>query len=324
MIFRAADWMWNFICGPFGFSDGKMEQKYQRFWISSCLIRNRPLLWNFLFPALGLIRAVHFVSWAFNPRQLDIVDVFIVSSRAVALCFVICIFGMKWSSERMSFFGYALLWASRCFFLLSAVQQVRTYQLDSQLSTDLIVPVMCCCGLIIPSFSEYLCIALVLPSIRPILIYASPPEGLARDHLQQVLFQHALVFVLAVSVTWTVHADSRRDWLRSPAAPRPRHGPGKALTAPKRRRHSRLDCGIHAEDAHAQPPIATLECEPEDGYFSAADLAEIRAEALQVRQSVRRRRIARFPAAGVNESVCVREPNGIRWRAASHPTVRPT
>jgi hypothetical protein len=261
-----------------------MEQRYQHYWISSCLIRNRPLLWNFIFPALGLIRAANFVSWAFNPRQLDMVDILIVSLRAVALCFVIIIFGKKWSPERTFYFGYAHLWASRCFMVLSAVQQVWTYRLESQLSTDLIVPVLCSCGLIIPSFSEYLCFAVVLAFIRPLLIYASPPEGLARDHLQQVFFQHALLFVLAVSVTWTVHADSRRDWLRSPAAPRPRHGAGKALAAPRRRRCSRSDGSIHASDVQA-PVSSSFEFEPEDGYFSAADVEEMRAEVLQVRHS---------------------------------------
>jgi hypothetical protein len=260
----------SFLSGPFGFKDRSMELRYREDWVSSCLNRNRPLLCNFYLPAIACMRISWFLYWIFYPYDLTTIEVIVNFIRMGVLMFVFSIFIKDWSDTAMTKFGLVLIWISRCLLLLLLLQQIAAETNDSQ-TMIAITTILCCGGLVIPNFSEFLGFALTLPFVRPLKIFMASPEGLHDERLHQVLFQHSLLLSLAVSFTWTIHADSRHKWLCSAATSADRECP-------------------RIESASLNPRAAAAPYDPRgpdwdllaDDYFSDADRAELRDQALEV------------------------------------------
>ncbi len=264
--------------GPFEFSDPSMESRYREYWASSCLIRNRPLIWHFWFPAILLVRALWLVYWFLYPYEVSTFDLIPTIVRLFVLLISSTIFLRDWSSSAMLKFGIISKWASRTMLILLGVQHFGSNHRDSQLMMAT-ASVMCCSGLVIPSFTEYLGFVLFIPYIRPMRIYMSSNDGLASEQLHEVLFQHTLLLTLALSVTWTVHSDSRRDWLRSSVSfghetVMKRKSEGSSAGSRSTQQKKELD----ADSSVSSPEWDMIR----DNYFSIADRQELRTTFLEV------------------------------------------
>lgn len=266
----------QYLSGPFEFDDPYMELRYRKDWMSTCLSRNKPLICNFYLPAIALMRFSWLAYWMFYPYELTTIEIVVTLIRVAVVLFVATIFLKSWDQSSMIKFGYSLIWISRILLLLLCLQQVAAEPNDSQTMIAM-TTILCCGGLVIPSFSEFLCFALTLPFLRPLKIYMAAPEGFDGDHMQQVLFQQTLLLSLAISVTWTIHSDSRHRWLCSPAISLDKECP----------RTESCSAGPGHGAGHAAPPpngCSSLEWDLlADGYFSDAERAEMTPQALQVR-----------------------------------------
>lgn len=177
-------------------------------------------------------------------------------------------------------------WAGRIMLFLLAAQHLGTNNRDSQLIIAT-ASILCCSGLVLPSFTEYLVFALTIPYIRPLRIYLSSDKGMDSDDFQQVIFQHTLLLALAISVSWTVHSDSRRDWLRSPVSFIGNRG-SVSITGQRRLRASLASGRSSSHDFESDGNAASASADwnaINDNYFSKSDLQELCAIVLEVRST---------------------------------------
>jgi hypothetical protein len=280
-----------FLAAPFGFKDALMEQRYRQHFIESCVDRSGPILRCFWVPVIAALRLFWLVSWLLNPFKVTPVEVLIAVLRFSILVFVIFVIGKKWDDRTKGKFGLCLLWAARLVAILMALQQAVAKENDPQVMAGL-VSFVCFCAMAIPSFIEYLCAALSLPFIQPIRLYLHGDMG---EHVQQILFQHTLILALGLSISWTIHADTRRDWLRFPTAPAHKTTAARSTSSPTRDACARaLKKGgshIRAAAATAAAAAAAQEISSwdllDDGYFTDADHAELRDDAVRVRRARR-------------------------------------
>ena len=281
--------MQKFFLGPFAFRDPSMERRFRQYFMQSFIDRSRLVLCYFWFPVLLSMRIYWLADWFLNGRDVAFVDLIVETFRIFVLFATAPIFLPGLSETGKHRISVCLCTLARIVPVMSLVQ-VFGDQSDPQAMT-LLVSSLCFCGLGIPSFSEYICSALSVPFIRPVLLYfsASPHDT---KLVYDVLFQHSLILALGLSINWTVHSDCRRDWLRSPAASI--HEPKQTLSAAAARggsrsvagRKSRPNEGHHVGiSAQASKTATSHDWDAVgDDYFNQEDLSSLRAEALQARE----------------------------------------
>ena len=164
----------------------------------------------------------------------------------------------------MARLGIATLWIIRIFAMVVGLQQLGANHSDPQVMTALI-GYLCVCGLGIPSFFEYLSIAFPLAFARPTLLCLFP--GPDPELVQQSLFQHTLILALGGCITFTVHSDCRRDWLRSSSAATQPAPPDR----PRRHTHSASRPGDSVGSNFAAAAAAAAAADPASAAADAAD-----------------------------------------------------
>ena len=260
----------HFLSGPFPFHDHSMELRFRADFVSTCLVRNKSIICNFYLPFIASMRISWFIYWILYPYKLTTVEVVVSILRVLVLCFVGMVTIRTWHDTVMTKFGHILLWLSRMLLILLFAQQFSADHNDNQ-TMIAIATILCCTGLVIPSFTEYLCFALTLPYLRPLMIYLASNDGLQSQHLQEVLFQHSLLLALAISVTGTIHSDCRHKWLCSSArSALPPAGPQARTTC---------TLGLAGPARSEDPEYDVLA----DGYFTDAERAEMRPQVIPVR-----------------------------------------
>ena len=285
------------LATAFGFQNPLMEDRYRRHFIASSADRAGPIS-RFWVPAVITLRLLSFVYWLLYPFEITQVETIIAVLRLLIAVFVFFILGQKRNDSTNRPFGLCFLWMARMVAILVALQQAAAKTTTDPNVMAGLVSYICFGAMVSPSFVEYLCVAIVLPFVRPIHMFLS--RGMS-EHVQQTLFQHALILALGLSISWTIHSDCRRDWLRFPAAPN--HKTAKRAASSSRRSSSAHDLppgedGSRSRAAApaAPPPAASPAAPPaaaaqegswdqlDDGYFTAADRAELRADAVRVRR----------------------------------------
>jgi hypothetical protein len=206
----------------FSFDDPDMEQKYRQYFTSTTVTRSKPVLYYFWLPMVGSMRILWLVCLLIFPYNISFVEFFVLVMRIFIFIVAAMLYRIRWSESSMARLGSGTLWLIRMFAMVVGLQQLGANHNDPQVMTALI-GYICVCGLGVPNFAEYLIIAVLLALVRPMHLYlSSQPEP---DLAQQSLFQHALILTLGVSITFTVHSDCRRDWLRSSSASAPNPAP---------------------------------------------------------------------------------------------------
>ena len=256
-----------------------MEERYRQHFVASTFHRMGPVMVYFWLPVLIVMRFLWIIYWLLFPFKVTPIECVVGAMRCSYLIFGITIVTRKWDASAHAHIGQYTLWISRTAACVAAVQQAVAKENDPQILSGL-VSFTCFCGMAIPSFTEYLCAALLLPYIQPIRLFFS---GDNFEHIQEILFQHTLIFALGLSITWTVHADCRRDWLRFPTS---------------FDHKSALFVAAHVQNCRAAPEneevlVSGDKATPgtvqdiiwdhlEDGYFTDADLHEMRADMMRV------------------------------------------
>ena len=173
--------------------------------------------------------------------------------------------------------GLALLWIIRICSFVSVLEHVSTDYggLQSMASP---VSFACLSGLAVPSFAEYWFSSVLVMLLGPLHLFLLSSSA---ESIFSLLYQHALILALGASVTWTVHADHRRDWLRS------RTAPARAKGSKGQRVWDRCGQGSVDVDSMAVTSSASeAATEGVDGLhldgLIAADTAEMRELARQV------------------------------------------
>ena len=198
------------LTAPFCFKNRLMEERYQHHFISSSVDRVGPIMLSFWLPALMIMRCFWSMYWLFNPFKIRHVEVVVGATRFFFKMVMFVVLSKKWDLSAKCKIGLLFLWMTRTVGILVAVQQAAA-KANDPLTMSGLVGYVCLSGLMIPRFTEYLCTALPLPLIQPIRLYFS---GNKAEHIHEILFQHTLILALGLSITWTIHADCRRDWLR--------------------------------------------------------------------------------------------------------------
>ena len=196
--------------GTFSFGDREMERRYQRFYISSSIDRLRPFLCYLVIPSrlsLLVYEELHAPEWV-RAKILFIIMRLCIFTTFLALL------SKKWGKEMTYWRGLALLWTIRMSFFLIALEHSSTNYGGIQ-SMASPVMIICFSGLAVPSFIEYIFSILPISILGPLQLYL---HSSSTETIFSVLYQHTLILALGASVTWTVHADHRRDWLRSRTA----------------------------------------------------------------------------------------------------------
>jgi hypothetical protein len=253
-----------FVAGPFAFQDYSMECRFQRHFIDSIFDRTRRIMCVWL-PFVGIMRIVWLAYWIVFPFDISTVDLIIFAIRFLFLILGSTMFMRNWADANKRRIGLANLWIARTYLVVAALGESDVHKRDPQKLASL-VAYLCICGLFIPSFAEYLVCAVPLSFTRPLIM--SLVSGAGKDQAQEIIFQHGLILALGISITWTAHADCRRDWLRSAATTSKCLGLRKAppiMAGATSRGECRSGWGLFGDD-----------------YFNSSDLEEIRAESTQV------------------------------------------
>ena len=189
-----------------------MERRYQKFCVSTCIDRIRPILYCLYIPIMGTMRLwilAHYV--LYNPTS-GAAELMLESIRLAFLMLLIILLSKKWGTASNYSRGVAILWIARIGSTMAFLQQLAVGEnRDLQVLASL-VGYVCVGGFVFPTFSEYILFVVPLSFLRP--IYLSLSHRAAVSHFD-VLYQHMLILALGTSITWTIHADHRRDWLRS-------------------------------------------------------------------------------------------------------------
>jgi hypothetical protein len=236
----------------------------------------------FAVPVYCFVRLFWPVFWLINPYKVTTVEVVIGVQRIFIQIFAFVVVGKQWNARIKKRLGIGLLWASRMVAVFEAVQQAVAKEEDPHAMAGL-VSYVCFGYLFIPNFVEYFCTLLVLPYIQPVCLYL---VGEPAEHVQQILYQHTLILALGLSISWSVHTDCRSDWLRYPA---PSKNTKHKTTTPSDQLSS--SPVLAREDGSSRMRVSETSAAAEnddwdhfdDGYFTDADRAEMRADAIQVR-----------------------------------------
>ena len=204
--------------------------------------------------------------------------------RLSFLILLIILLSRKWGSASNYSRGIAILWITRIGSTMAFLQQIAGTKggRDLQIFASLVSYVYTS-GFVFYSFSEYILFVVPLAFLRPLYLSVIQKD---RVSYFDVLYQHTLILALGVSITWTIHADYRRDWLRSRTAFAPVDESGR----PKGPKQARLDT---KSNERAAPSAAENELEGAsnllwnglvDGQISAqrADSPEMLEQAFQV------------------------------------------
>ena len=266
---KYADQIRAAISGPFPFQDLHMEKRYRQYFIRSILDRTGRVMCVWL-PFVGIMRLIWLIHWVVYPFDIATVDLVIFFIRLFFLVLGTLLFAWRWGDANKSRIGLANLWIARTYVLVVALGESAAERRDPQKLASL-VAYLCICGLFIPSFTEYLLGALPVSFVRPAILNLLSRE--AQEQAKEVVFQHTLILLLGISITWTAHADCRRDWLRARSAPRVRRRP---TTVPN-------ESQTYTKNTVGESPSQSRWGDvPDDGYFSRDDRAEVFAEAQQV------------------------------------------
>ena len=200
----------SLLRGSSPFGDREMERRYQHFYISSSIDRLRPFLSYLVIPSrlsLLMYEEMRAPEWDRDKVLFIIIRLFIFAT-------LLALVSMKWGKEMTHWRGLALLWVTRMSCIFIALEQFSTnYGGVKSMASP--VMIICFSGLAIPSFVEYLFSVVPISILGPLQLFLRSSSA---ETIFSVLYQHALILAVGASVTWTVHADHRRDWLRSRAA----------------------------------------------------------------------------------------------------------
>ena len=208
----------------FSFEDPYMEHRYREYFVRTTFDRARPVL-DFWLPVRGIMRSIWLLYLIQLPKSRPSVELCLSFMHVMMFFVALVLFRTRWSDNAKARVGLVTLWLTRAAALVAGLQQIslQASHSDTQIMSALI-GCLCLSGLALPSFAEYLIIALFIAFARPFLLYLF--SGSNSDLALQSLFQHSLMFALGTSIMATVHFDCRRDWLRSsglwPALPKVR------------------------------------------------------------------------------------------------------
>ena len=264
------------ISGPFPFQDLHMEKRYRQYFIRSILDRTSRVMCVWL-PFVGIMRLIWLIHWVAYPFDIATVDLVIFFIRLIFLVLGTLLFAWRWGDANKGRIGLANLWIARTYLIVVALGESAAERRDPQKLASL-VAYLCICGLFIPSFTEYLLGALPVSFVRPAILNLLSRE--AQEQAKEVVFQHTLILLLGISITWTAHADCRRDWLRARSAPRVRPRPNIVSTVSN-------EGQTDANNTVGESPSQSRWEDVPDGYFSRDDRAEVFAEAQQVARPTR-------------------------------------
>ena len=278
----------------FGFSDRLMEERYRQNFVESCIDRGSPILRLFWLPTLAILRIFWLVYWLLYPFVITPMEYSMVVLKLLMMLFVGGVIGNKWNSCTKGRLGIFLLWISRLLIVMNFIRHVNVAMKNDARAMVGLVNFTCFCGMAIPNFSEYLCAALVLTYTKPILLYFYGDDV---NHVQQILFQYTLILGLGASITWTIHTDCRRKWLRNPAATQAyksalASGPAHDARVPPALRQSGLLASAAASTETDAVATDSSMDQLDDHYFTSftdADSAEMLVEAKRVSRKPRRR-----------------------------------
>ena len=191
-----------------------LERRYQEFYISTCINRVRPLAYFLYVPIVGAIILSKFL---YGPR-LGKAELMLLGIRISILVIGIVLLSKKWvmsSKYRRGLFALCLV---RATVILAAIQQLGQSR-DAQIMSHLVGYVFIG-GLASPSFAEYFSYSVFLTILRPLILsfnffFYRGDSTSSTEAILSMLYQHTLILALGASIIWTVHADHRRDWLRS-------------------------------------------------------------------------------------------------------------
>ena len=267
----------------FKFGDRELERRYQEFYVSTCIDRIRPLAYFLYVPIVGTIILSKFL---YGPR-LGKAELILLGVRISILVIAIVLLSEKWVMSSKYRRGLFVLCLVRATVILAAIQQLGQSR-DAQIMSHLVGYVFIG-GLAAPSFAEYFLCSVFLTLLRPLyLSFDFSRSTSSTEAILSMLYQHTLILALGASIIWTVHADHRRDWLRSRSL----------LTvepAAKRKNRSKLakQDGSDAKAKCAAPSAESVEVSGtdeaqwdivSDGCLHAAD-THMLAQARQVHRS---------------------------------------
>ena len=197
----------------FAFGHRELERRYQDFYLSSCIDRIRPIIYFLYAPIVGTIRfSILLHSELYGPR-LGRPELILLGTRLFILVIVLVLLSRKWAGQSNLRRGLFVFWLKRAALILAA-QQMMGDSGDPQIMSTLVSSVFLG-GLITPSFVEYISYSLLLTFLRPLYLSFGPSRSNDIEAILNVLYQNTLILALGASIIWTVHADHRRDWLRS-------------------------------------------------------------------------------------------------------------
>ena len=252
-----------FTHSPFAFKGGgRMENHYIHYFLGSNPDRALQLIKYFWIPVILPLRIMRCVYWILYPGEFDYPEILgAIFKFIVAIIIFILVSKVRgWSESARQRVGLFQLSMVRLFCVVTILEQSKK---DRNANTFFAyVCFLCLSGFIIPRYSEYLALAIVISFVRPVQMWLSYSSD--SQSIQEIAYQHTLVLALFISIHWTIHSDFRRDWLRSPSVhishavmgTRPINGGGAACAA---------------EWDMLQ-----------DDYFSHTDHLELSAQALQV------------------------------------------
>ena len=284
----------NFLSGPFAFDEQPMELRYRDHFLCTSIDRLKPILCFFWMPIISVMRTCWVVHWILYPHEkpwVEIVAGIIRIFILITFIFIFCTVDKMKTKQKLRI-GKMLVWVARILAFLVFMEQTSLDQGDPHMMAALAC-CLCLCGLGIPSFTNYILQSLPLPFIRPLLLQYSANAHGADIGAREVLFQHLLIFGLGGSITWTIHADTRRRWLSSASdpvqrirRPRPHSGASAArdssLSASNWTRSRACRRGKVVAETMMETVARGHEWDLlDDGYFSETDLADQRSEALQ-------------------------------------------
>ena len=192
---------------PFAFRDRVLERRYQNFSVSSCADRVYPIMCYALCPILLVIRLSYLVYSAWYGTG----DMITTAIRLSLVMMVVFLVSKNWSPASNYGRGLAILWITRTAFIIAIQHQVAGAPAELQYMATHVVCI-CTGGWFFYSFSEYLLFALSMSFVRPLRLSLCSTAG---ESVLDVTYRHTLILALGVSIAWTIHADQRRDWLRS-------------------------------------------------------------------------------------------------------------
>ena len=200
--------------GAFAFGDRVLERRYQEFYLSTCVDRIRPFIYFLYVPIVGTIRMSMLVNSEFYGPRLGKAEVMLLQIRLSILVILLILLSKKWTIASNYRRGVFVFWLKRVTLILAAIQQMGRNSRDPQIMSTLVCFIFVG-GLISPSFAEYISYSLVLTFLRPLYLSFSSSQSTSADEILNILYQNTLILALGASIIWTVHADHRRDWLRS-------------------------------------------------------------------------------------------------------------